>query len=177
MEGKKISVNPRMIKRDIIRHWPIWVMASIWYMLFVCFVNAASRYSFSMIDADKKISEKIMISLTENTAFLSYFLGLAIAIAAFGFLGICDVADTVSVYICGRDIPVAGYGFCNVYGSLGMADICDNHVSLLVFPGGSFYGTLWKSRDGGSLLFWFYCRGDSPLIRTELHEYVMFYRI
>ena len=87
MEGKKISVNPRMIKRDIIRHWPIWVMASIWYMLFVCFVNAASRYSFSMIDADKKISEKIMISLTENTAFLSYFLGLAIAIAAFGFLG------------------------------------------------------------------------------------------
>ncbi|MBR4343562.1 MAG: hypothetical protein IKP88_12820 [Lachnospiraceae bacterium] len=87
MNEKKISVNFGMIRRDVLRHWPIWVMASVWYLLFVFMVNTTSRYNLSLINIGNKISENIMISLTENTAFLAYFLGFAAAIAAFGFLG------------------------------------------------------------------------------------------
>ena len=62
MNEKKVSVNPGMIGREVLRHWPIWAMASVWYLLFVCMVNATSRYSFSMLDADKNISENGRIS-------------------------------------------------------------------------------------------------------------------
>ena len=82
MNEKKISVNFGMIRRDVLRHWPIWVLASVWYLLFVFMVNTTSRYSISLINIGNKISENIMISLTENTAFLAYFLGFAAAIAS-----------------------------------------------------------------------------------------------
>ncbi|MBO4510597.1 MAG: hypothetical protein J5718_04550, partial [Lachnospiraceae bacterium] len=43
MDGKKFSLDFKTIKRDVLRHWPIWVSASVVYLLSVCFTHIIER--------------------------------------------------------------------------------------------------------------------------------------
>ena len=86
MDGKKFSPDFKTIKRDVFRHWPIWVSASVVYLLSVCFTHIVERSSARSISVREAIGYDVGVSLVLTTDFLAFIMGLVAAIAAFGFL-------------------------------------------------------------------------------------------
>ena len=86
MDGKKFSLDFKTIKRDVLRHWPIWVSASVVYLLSVCFTHVVERSSVRSVSVREAIGYDVGVSLVLTTDFLAFIMGLVASIAAFGFL-------------------------------------------------------------------------------------------
>lgn len=86
MDGMKIKFDFRTIKRDVLRHWPIWVLGCVIYLFLVCFANITIRNYGTDISVETVSSYYILWSLVETTQFLAFIMGLVAAGASFGFL-------------------------------------------------------------------------------------------
>lgn len=83
---KKIEFKGKMIRRDVLRHWPIWALSFLVYVFVVFlansfskgFLSSATKYDFTVV---------IISSLVSLTHILALSVGLAAAWAAFGFFG------------------------------------------------------------------------------------------
>lgn len=88
MESKILSFKASMIVRDIKKHWPIWACALTLFVLSVTMLNALGmRFNIDAEEYAKRVNEDIFDSLLGSSMVISYLLGIAGAIAAFGFLG------------------------------------------------------------------------------------------
>ncbi len=86
MDDKKYSLHFGIIKRDILRHWPIWTLSFLIYLFTVCFINAVTRsdyYEMTKVYGSVKITD----SLIGTTTVLAVIMGLVASWAAFGYLG------------------------------------------------------------------------------------------
>ena len=86
MNTKKLDFKWKMIKRDVLRHWPIWVTSFIVYVFVVFLVNSFARGFMSTV-TPYEVTTTIVGSLIELTHFMAFCIGILAAWASFGFLG------------------------------------------------------------------------------------------
>ena len=86
MYTKKPEFKWKMIKRDVLRHWPIWVTSFIVYVFAVFLVNSFARGFMSTV-TPYEVTTTIIGSLIELTHFMAFCMGMLAAWASFGFLG------------------------------------------------------------------------------------------
>ena len=84
MESKKLSFNTRYIGREILRHWPIYVVPSIIYLLSI--TGTVGTFTFSE-NAYEEVSKDVVRGLMDVSGVISFIMGLVASYAAFGFLG------------------------------------------------------------------------------------------
>ncbi|MCR4992686.1 MAG: hypothetical protein K6A45_06545 [Lachnospiraceae bacterium] len=85
MASKKLFFNFNMIIRDIKMHWPIWLMGMLGYT-FTCTAVIALGFPRYELTHDYDIAYSVVQSLTETTHLFSICMGLAVALASFGYL-------------------------------------------------------------------------------------------
>ena len=84
MESKKLSFNWRMIKRDILRNWPIWGATTAIFLLTI----TGTLGLFTYYDkTERQVIKEVISWLLMVSSFASIVLGLFVALAAFGYLG------------------------------------------------------------------------------------------
>ena len=85
MNSRKIEIKWKMIKRDMLKHWPIWVTSFVVYVFVVFLVNSFAR-GFISTATKYEVTTTIIGSLIELTLVLAFCMGFIAAWASFGFL-------------------------------------------------------------------------------------------
>lgn len=84
MESKKLSFNWKMIKRDILRSWPIWVITSCFYLLLV--TGLFSLMSYMDDDKDRIAGDLVRRFMLPVSGYISPILGLIVGVYVFSYL-------------------------------------------------------------------------------------------
>ena len=84
MESKKLSFNWKMIKRDILRSWPIWVITSCFYLLLV--TGLFSLMSYMDADKDRIAGDLVRRFMLPVSGYISPILGLIVGVYVFSYL-------------------------------------------------------------------------------------------
>ena len=154
MESKKLSFNIKLILRDTLRHWPIWAIPMVLYLLSV----TGFQGLFSYQDTEKFI-ENVLEQLSGTSEFFSIVFGLVAAYAAFGFQGSKKKTSFYEVLPMNRlslFINRFLFGYLLLFIPNLFIFIVENTQAVVICGGSRFLSLLcWLLVNAAQNLFWF----------------------